>query len=218
MQHVCIDGLKPNASHTHAPPPRSPNLGRRGLQQEWHYALQSSAATCLQRRAPRIRTRRQAPCLAHSANPAAVSTSAEQPKLAQQLCWRAVRRVAGAAACCTACFSLASSMQASAPFAAASLTFRSAAQTGSVPPGLPSVQSSAAAPWRHHNFTRIKFITLDTQDFVERLGVRPLALALASYTLSQGLTTSRCASMRSSWAAASWRHACSLRLRGPAHA
>ena len=140
MKHVCRDGLRPSAGPTHAPPPRSRNFSRRALQQRWHFTLQSSAATCLRKPVAQVMTRWQAPCLAHAASPAAIGCYPEQQQLAQQLRWRVVRKVAWAAACCAACVSLASSMQAAAPFAAASLTFRSAAQTGARP-FLPLVRS-----------------------------------------------------------------------------
>ncbi len=188
MKHVCSDVVRPSPGPTHAPPPRSRNFSRRALQHRWHFTLQSSAATCLRQRPAQLRTRWQAPCLAHAANPGAASSYSEQPKLAQLLCWRVVRRVAWAAACCTACVSLASSMQAAAPFAAASLTFRSAAQTGARPLHA-TVQSLRQAGL--HDLNTFKLVAGLLQGFEEPLGVRLLALAPASYIPWQGPTILR---------------------------
>ena len=114
------------------PPPRVDICCRRALQQTRHRIPHSGASSwspCSPAHLRRTRLLR----LAQSATSAADSRRAEQPKplLAQWLAWRAVRNVALAATCGAACLSLACSIQTSAPFAAASLTFRSAAQTGS---------------------------------------------------------------------------------------
>jgi hypothetical protein len=126
MKHISRDLRRP-------PPPRVEFCCRRAQQQTRHRRPRSSTSTWSPCPPAHLR-RTRLPCLAQSATSAADSRRAEQPKplSAQWLAWRAVRNVALAATCGAACLSLACSIQASAPFAAASLTFRSAAQTGSV--------------------------------------------------------------------------------------
>ena len=180
------------------PPPRAEACCPRGQQQIRYHRFHSNAATCLRCPPAVFRRGRRSPCLAQFATPAVDSRCTAQPKplLAQWHAWRVVRSVGLAATCCAACLSLAFTMQTSAPFAAASLTFRSAAQTGTAlcRPLLPVQRAciSSAAGGLHNNEASRALYCADLQVCGEPPGVRLLALELASCTLWRVLTTWRC--------------------------